>query len=95
MTFTQPGGARTVFQRNATITSEATIGAYYANNGLNADLVRPDSTHYTMTFRQSKMKYTFLPSSTATAAWLAAAADRRRPRPVCLAGYCVPWNAPS
>jgi len=77
VTFTQPGGARTVFQRNTAVTSEATIGAYYANNGLNADLVRPDSTHYTMTFRQSKMKYTFtLPSPTATTAWLAAAADR-------------------
>jgi len=77
VTFTQPGGARTVFQRNATVTSEATIGAYYVNNGLNADLVRPDSTHYTMTFRQSKMKYTFtLPTSTSTSAWLAAAADR-------------------
>lgn len=77
VTFTQPGGARTVFQRNTAVTSEATIGAYYANNGLNADLVRPDSTHYTMTFRQSKMKYTFtLPSPTAATAWLAAAADR-------------------
>ncbi len=77
VTFTQPGGARAVFQRNLSVAAESSTGAYYNRNGLNADLIRPDSTHYTMTFRQSKMKYTFtLPTSTSTTAWLSSAADR-------------------
>ncbi|GGM17186.1 RHS repeat-associated core domain-containing protein [Nakamurella endophytica] len=75
--YLQPGGGREPFARQSTVPNESQVGAYASKTGLNADLIKTDATHYTLTWHSSQEVMTFtMPSGSATTAWLSSIKDR-------------------
>jgi RHS repeat-associated protein len=76
VTLTLPGGAQAVFYRAFGNDDLTQPNAFIRAPGLNADLTMPDSTHYKLTFRKTKVVDTFtLAAAGAATGWLSSVKD--------------------